>query len=60
MMEGFCETCLNKEDMWFNGEFCRVRCTKQGVLNRRDIKFRCGEWQDKNSRQQGILPEVAQ
>ena len=55
MMEGFCESCGNNAEMWFNGEYCRVRCLSQGVINRSDIRLRCGEWQDKKSMQQGLF-----
>lgn len=57
MMEGFCESCAHKQEQWFNGEYCRIRCVKLGIINRSDIKFRCGDWKDKNSRQQGLFPE---
>ena len=56
-MEGFCDTCANNVEMWFNGEHCRVRCKRLGVINRSDIKYRCGEWQDRASKQNGLFKE---
>jgi len=55
MLEGFCENCANNLDTWFNGEFLRVRCAKLGVINRSDIKYRCGEWGDKRSAQEDLF-----
>jgi len=57
MIEGFCDSCARKEEQWFNGEFCRIRCTKLGIINKSDVKSRCGDWKDKNSMQQGLFLE---
>lgn len=55
IMEGFCDGCANNIEAWFNGEYCRIRCARLGVINRRDIKLRCGEWRGKDSRQNSLL-----
>ena len=47
--QGFCERCANNKESWFCGEEQRIRCAQLGIINRRDVRLRCGYWLDGDS-----------